>query len=607
MIRTHPTDTQLPPRYAERSESLAASASPRIASLDAQRETAFSGSLPFSQDPQTPEPIVWYSEDISGVEIGEGDILEGDLPPSSFFVNRKPRTVQPGSFYAGDERADYTGRSFIQDSYPVPAPVHAALVSELAQRLEREPHTDEVRFTAHVWISGAFRRDESGRDLEGFVPIPFQVIARSVPDADPEALLFAGVLEMTPHSYSGGRSRAWAVSPDFGDVLDTALATSDPTASYVNVFTGKPTRGRKAGSRKTDDSRNPLSPTVILVMDSVPQGIINLPATEAHLERLRAAIDDATTDEARATAVGRYRNDALNVTWIKSRGLTATDAPGIYTYPHAWRDQSGGRIMPLKSGGAQSMSRAGKAAMYSGIASLRNYDLRASQPRILADEFRQMGIVCDWLDDYLADEDAKHVYAARVGVSVDTWKNALIAAMIGGGAAVPKSFEVQPVTRFVQRREVTTYRPVTGAMRTLEAEVGRKRAIELWPSLHAELKPLLRAVRKWQRKLKVWAKETATTGRDGRGITNAVGARLTLTGLTKRGQLARKVAAHVLQGREALYVHTLCIIAPSHGFSVVGHDHDGLQTLGDVPQAAMDEAARTAAMPYAEFVIKPFC
>lgn len=432
------------------------------------------------------------------------------------------------------------------------------------------------------------------------------MIARSVPGADVEALLFAGVLDMTPHDYSAHRSRAWAISPDFGDVLDAALVTAGPTAPFVNVFTGKARRGRKPGNQKTDDTRNPLSPTVIRVMDSVRQGIINIPATEAHLERLRAATDAAPTDEARATAVGRLRNDALNLTWIKSQGLTATDAPGIFTYPHAWRGQSAGRIMPRRSGGAQGMSRAGKVAMYSGIATLRNYDLRSSQPRILADEFRLNGIVCEWLDDYLSDENAKHRYAARCGVAVDTWKNALISAMIGGGAAVPKSFEVQPVTRYVRGVEVTSYRPVTGAMRTLEAEVGRARAIELWPALHAELKPLLTAVRKWHRKLKTWAKATATTGRDGRGITNAVGARLTLTGLTKRGELARKVAAHILQGREALYVHTICIAAPAYGFTVVGHDHDGLQTLGDVPQEAMDEAARVASMPYAEFVIKSF-
>ena len=63
------------------------------------------------------------------------------------------------------------------------------------------------------------------------------------------------------------------------------------------------------------------------------------------------------TDEARHAAALRWRNDAVCVGWIKSRGLTLTDVPGVFTYPHAWRMQSAGRIMPDGSGGAGGENR----------------------------------------------------------------------------------------------------------------------------------------------------------------------------------------------------------------------------------------------------------
>ena len=564
-----------------------------------------------------PEPIVWENGVVSDAQILSDDARIGVSVPSAFFVNQtetaKAREglplVQPGSFYLRrgclDPRAEYDGKAFVQDSFPVPRPVYEALVSALTERLDRLPDGDEIRLVAHVYVSGALRKRDNGKDAEGFAPVGFALLARSVPAADVERLILSGVLDMAPHSVSGGRSRAFGVSAEIGAVLDSALVTAAPTAPYVNLFTGKAKRGRKPGSQKTDENRNPLSPIVTDAMDAVPLGILNLPATEAHVERLRAKVDEAQGTEAKTRAALRLRNDMLCLTWIKSRRLTETDAPGIYTYPHAWRSQSAGRIMPLESGGAQSMSRAGKAAMYEGVADVRNYDLRSSQPRILADEFRRAGIACDWLDSYLADEQAKTVHAARVGVAVDTWKAALIAAITGGGSGVPKRFQVKPVRRIVRGIEQTTLRPVCAAMRTLETEVGRERAEELWPVLHSELTPLLGAVRKWHRTLKGWTDETATTGRDGRGVTNAVGARLCVSDLSTR-QLPRKVAAHVLQGREALYVHTLATLGPAYGFRVVCHEHDGLVTLGEVPQAAMDEAAKVAEMPYAEMVPKEF-
>lgn len=567
------------------------------------------------EDPQGEEregrkrgPLVLTDCPAPDTRNASGDADKADSPPSAFFVKgaarRDETPVRSGAFYADDDRvAAYDGGGFVQDNYPVPRSVYAALVAVLTAALGRAPHADEARLVAHVWLVGALRY----ADADTFCPVPWQVLARDVPEADVDALVTGGVLDMAPHTYASegtGRCREWAVSEGVARALDGALASAALGEPFVNLFTGRARRGRKVANRRYDDNRNPYPSPVTAAMDAIPYGIVNLPALKAHLVALASAADAAETDDGRLRARARWRNDALCLAWIESRGLTRTDVPGVYTYPHAWDMQSGGRIQPVKSGGAQSLSRAGKAACYAGVADVLNYDLRSSQPRILKAELDALGIECEWLAAYLAD-DAKRVYAARVGCSVDAWKAAFMAAIMGGDAGVPKAFEVKPVTRFVRGEEVTTWKPVCEAMKVLTRELGEDGARAVWPKLRGELDELLRAIGRWHRYLKAWADENATDGRGGRYVTNAVGARLNVSALSAR-ERPRKVAAHLLQGREALFVHSLAVQGDANGFRVVSHEHDGVVALGTIPEAAIQQARDTAAMPYAEFVLKPF-
>lgn len=546
-------------------------------------------------------PFVLTDAPLVRREIGSQSCNGADSGRLALFV--KP--LRSGAFYANDERVrGYEGGGYLQDSYPVPASVHAALVAVLTDSLGREPNADEVRLVGHVWLVGALRRDQ---DAEGFVPIPWQVLASDAPTADLDALVYGGVLDMTEHSHTGGRCREWAVAPSVSEPLDAALAAATGTARYVNLFTGRPRRGRPVGSQRHDEARNPHPPIVTAAMDAIPLGIINLPSVEAHLARLRAAIGEAATEGERVSARARWLNDALCVAWIKARGLTPTDVAHIYTYPHAWDVQKGGRIMPLKGGGAQSLSREGKAAMYADVDGVRNYDLLSSQPRILSAELDAIGIECEWLDAYLSDDRAKYAAAERVRVSVDAWKACFMAAVTGGAAGIPKRFELKPVTRYVAGEDVRIWRPVCAAMRTLEDEMGGERARKVWPAVRAELDELLRAIRHWHRYLcEEWVPANRKHGRRGSYVENAAGMRLYLDDYSPR-ELPRKVAAFVLQGREAQFIHTLATLGPAHGFRVVGHEHDGLVTLGAIPAEAIREAQRVCGMPFAELVEKPFC
>lgn len=548
-------------------------------------------------------PLVLGKQPVVAGQIGLRGSENADSDAKPFIVkghDGEPVAIRSGADYAEDPRVKkYAGGGYLQSRRFLPVAVRGALVSALSLHLGAAPSDDDVRLAAHLWIVGALRRE--GADL-GFVPVPFQVLARDAPGANMPALLRAGVLSLVPES--PGRCREYALADSIADALDAALASAPFDAPLVNVYDGRRKRGRPSGSQFYDNG-NAIAAPIADAMNAVPVGIVNVPSLLSHLDRLRAAVAAAPSPDERARARARWRTDALCFRWICERGLTPTDVSGIHTYPHAWEAQSAGRIMPRGSGGPQGMSRDGKAAMYAGVADVRNYDLRSSQPRIVQAEFRALGITCPWLDAYLADPEAKALHAARCGVEVDTWKAVFNAAMTAGTVGVPKRFSTRGTERYVGGRRLVAERPSTEAMKAVAEDVGRERAPEVWLRVRAELEGFLEAVGAWHRHLRKWAEAAATPGRGGRYLTNAVGAKLNVVTLSP-AELPRKVAAFVLQGREALYVHTLCTLAERHGFRVVCHEHDGVVTLGRVPEAARTAAAQIAEMPYADLVEKPF-
>ncbi len=66
--------------------------------------------------------------------------------------------------------------------------------------------------------------------------------------------------------------------------------------------------------------------------------------------------------------------------------------------------------------------------------------------------------------------------------------------------------------------------------------------------------------------------------------------------LANRSQLKRELAAFVLQGQEAAFIHHLTILSVEFDFVVVANEHDGLITIGDIPVAAMEKAGELSGL-----------
>src|SRR5690606_16862104 len=123
-----------------------------------------------------------------------------------------------------------------------------------------------------------------------------------------------------------------------------------------------------------------------------------------------------------------------------------TGVEGVKRYRLAYGHQTSGRMSAI-GGMLQSCTREMKDAAYGPIRDvigIHNYDLKGAQPNLLIELFEEANahpkapeppLDASWMRRYVADPEAKASYAARVGVSIDTWKAGLCAVMMGGWLA----------------------------------------------------------------------------------------------------------------------------------------------------------------------------
>lgn len=131
-------------------------------------------------------------------------------------------------------------------------------------------------------------------------------------------------------------------------------------------------------------------------------------------------------------------------------------------------------------------------------------------------------------------------------------------------------------------------------------------AVESLKQVKAGLAPLTTLLHAWRDYLLSEKNPSLITRCNQRVIKNACGSYLMLAAYPNVPELKRKASCHVLQGLEAAYIHNLCVLSKAHGFRPVSNQHDGIVTIGQVPDAAHQEAMHLAGMRYGILIEKPF-
>lgn len=277
----------------------------------------------------------------------------------------------------------------------------------------------------------------------------------------------------------------------------------------------------------------------------------------------------------------------------------------LYEYVAAYSPQVSGRLTEL-GGGLQNASRVFKSLAFCDVKNFYNYDLKASQANILIQELERCGVDASWITDYINDPNAKTTYAKLIGTNTETWKTCLYATFMGAES----------------NRSSSTIQ--TTLIDYFDNEKSAMAAVKKFSEI---IKGLFLATKRWRSKIISLSESPYIyDSRKGgyRFWKNACDMRFKKYGINRKDKIElmevtkyskekgnaiaksrRKLAAFILQGQEACFIHHLTILCNDNGIKVMRNEHDGIITDNMIPEKIIRIAGTRAKLKGAELDRKP--
>lgn len=383
-----------------------------------------------------------------------------------------------------------------------------------------------------------------------FIAFPWTLMERKCPNRDIDHLL--ELVERTGYSKEDHICREYKI---MDHIMQELLTLSDPTNTYVNAMTGKPT---KAKHQLVDDSNNPInSPLVIQMLKSLSPHPINTKAVDEeiafHKHLLNSHIPHVST-----TNLHRIQKDIYNL-----EGIKAFTKEGLF-YPQ-YKMCSTGRVYQYNSGGFQNLRSELKAKVLQGT-EYYNWDLKNAQPEILLDQFNINDINCPWLNNFLNAD--KSTYSQEINIPLKLWKKCFCSIIFGASFSPIKS-----LPDFLTK---VNNNPDSVAA-TLSTELGIIESTYLtYQQLQEQLQHFTPAIKKYFRACQQKRVQITSIPHSGGYFRNALN-------LSTREKQGNKLAAHIIQGIEQLYINNLIILCHKAGIQTYAHEFDGLITNQSIP------------------------
>ncbi len=457
--------------------------------------------------------------------------------------------------------------------YKVEQAVYLKLANLWLFQTHTQPKGPNYRLFCHIMASTFTQFRRQFQSNHGWLSIPATFIQAKFRNANPESLAQSGLIEIDRQYVPGVRTRRYRLTPL---VIDSYIQQAELVrhGQWVDLLTGK--TWRDSWNTQPDKEIKP-TPLIQQVIRSISACYVNVPMIEHHLNKRR--FEDIVQRSTRSAF--RYLNDWCVYDAIRKQGLSQTDWLNVSSFKPLYQIQQSGRIgTPL-----QSASREMKAAAYTGIPNLHNYDLSSSQVRIIAHAMATEGFTCQWLEDYIANPNKRALLAKEVGISEDAWKECLCSLLMG--AHLPTN---------TKHHSNQTAAIVTSLRQASESQDNEH--------LNHTLTQLRQSFLGLTKHLKQWQAHLCQRVEAGGHLTNATGLKRSWASFQgNRGA----IVAHYLQGVEAFYIHTLTTLADEFGFQVIGNEHDGLITIGEITEDAIEKANSLTGINYLELREKPFC
>ena len=419
----------------------------------------------------------------------------------------------------------------------------------------------------------------------GFVPIPSKFIHRNFRQLEGtdeiEELSAREILFVTAYDKKGGKCREFKIPARIKLRLLTAfLKDIRYETALVKKIIKKAVR-YNYDKKLYDQNRNLRSK---LVRDSMKliRGKINQRAVKESIYRrgkfLENQIEDAylsTLPRGKLISSTDYDSGV-----ILRRPFTSDTDDEFIEYTPNYLLTDTGRI--AERGGFQNMSRHAKQAALTGIDGVENGDLRSSQICGLYQLTEEMGIPNKILETYLDDKFAKFKWAEKVGFidgaggfNTGLWKKCLMSTVFLGSLSKGnkrKKKSVGSIYKFIQAEYFGNFDIIDTLFENFEAEV----------------QPFLYVINDWYAKLPAYLDKHSRNTPYGRFFTNACGLKLNLDSEDTRKPSS--VCAFILQGMEASMIHHLVLLGEEYGYRTLSHEHDGIVTIGTVPDEAIQLA-----------------
>ena len=498
------------------------------------------------------------------------------------------------------------------------------LLNEVAKNLnEHGKH-----LLAHILNSQIINGDIS-------VPIAARLVQEKLPKTKLNDLVKNNIIYQTrAYCKDAGISREYLVNPEIYKAfmnLEPYTITDILKGKTYNLCTGKIIKRKKPSKTKfTDKNRHQK------FSDIQKESVKNIQSCRINVLAVNAFME---TKKKQVILNGNQKNDLLSLqhdinclSGIVDRAIKIND--DFIIYQSTWESQSSGRITEL-GGGIQNASAGLKAAMIENTGYI-NLDIKSSQVAGAETELRKCLVDTSWFDYYR--EIGKERMAEKIGISVSNWKGILCSILMGGFPLMTKSgnFKAKTIVDLLNyecvRRYICPEVGLTvewnfkGRFYNYYATKGNDltasmNMFAILKAVHKECKGLIDGINQWHDLLfySDWVAIAGSFKRPDFIATNKADCRLNLTEFTKhkpnakskekanynlKSEGKRKLAAHILQGKEAAFIHYITSFSDDFGFTVVSNQHDGLIIDGNIPLELIQNAKDFAGFPNAELIEK---
>lgn len=279
----------------------------------------------------------------------------------------------------------------------------------------------------------------------------------------------------------------------------------------------------------------------------------------------------------------------------------------LYAYNVAHKPQVSGRLTEI-GGGLQNASRVFKYLAFKSNKAVFNYDLKSSQANILKQELKKCNIDGSWISEYMDDPEAKKTFSAIVGVDTETWKKCLYSTFMGANPGLPGSAIQRALIAYFNdedkaKKALSKYKDVA---RDLLSACIKWRDYIISPDSHYLYDSRRGGYRHWKNASGMKHKRYGLDRNDNIVLMESVEdhkkepEKYEIKILKKTSVLKRKLAAFILQGQEACFIHQLTLLCKAHKIKVMKNEHDGIITNKPIPIELVTEASKLAGLEGAQ-------